>query len=162
MRSHFYTSVVLILVVIVFSGLNAPAQIVIATPTPGPPPVTVARNFYTWYIGAVNRGDDIMGHNGADIGRYVTDRLVQKVKELQIKTSSQLPFFPSGQFDATWVDHMDVSELTNDKNFWLWVTFPGVRVRLTFLFQNNKVWKIDSVIDDRASLESPPRPRRPR
>jgi Protein of unknown function (DUF3828) len=115
-------------------------------------PGAVIKNFYEWYMRAIDAGTDPFVKGRKTLLKYVTLRLVKQIERAEANGSDVDAFLFTQEFDATWGDKATVSYLRiNGATGTAIVTFDATtnypRVRVT-LAKEAGVWKIDGVKSD--------------
>ncbi|HEV7699536.1 MAG TPA: DUF3828 domain-containing protein [Pyrinomonadaceae bacterium] len=109
-------------------------------------PGAVIKNFYFWYINAVEAGTDPFKKGRTTLEKYVTLRLI---KEIERSERDADPFVQTQEWDKAWADTADFSGLRiKGKTATAIVTFDAAthypRVLMT-LIKEGTTWKIDRV-----------------
>lgn len=127
-------------------GLSVAAQ------TPEKTPGAVIKNFYVWYIQAIDAGTDPFIKGRKTLLKYVTLRLVKQIEHAEAKGADVDVFLYTQEFDAAWADKATVNYLrlkgatgTAIVTFDATTNYPRVRVALV---KDAGVWKIDGVKND--------------
>jgi len=116
-----------------------------AAQTPG----AVIKNFYVWYIQAIDSGTDPFVKGRKTLLKYVTLRLVKQIERAEATGADADVFLYTQEFDASWADKATTSNLrVNGATATAIVTFDAAtnypRVSVTLVKQAG-VWKIDRV-----------------
>jgi len=109
-------------------------------------PGAVIKNFYYWYINAIEAGTDPFKEGRATLHKYVTLRLIKQIE--RSKTDADA-FMQSQEWDKAWAEAATFSNLRiNGTTATAIVTFDATtnypRVSLT-LVREAGLWKIDKV-----------------
>lgn len=117
-------------------------------------PETVIKNFYSWYIDALNKNLDPLSRNHrTKLKQFVSARFIAEVEDMIRKNEYDADAFIAGQdWDKNWGENITVSKLTANKNkasanVFLKGKDKGMnhKLRITLL-QKNGSWKIDNVV----------------
>ncbi len=111
-------------------------------------PGAVIKNFYFWYINAIEAGNDPFKKGGPTLQKYVTLRLI---KQIERSESDADTFLQTQDWEAGWADNANVSNVrVKGATATAIVTFDATtnypRVSVTLVKQAG-VWKIDRVKD---------------
>lgn len=106
----------------------------------------VIKNFYYWYINAVEAGTDPFKKGRATLQKYVTLRLIKQIERSETDADA---FLQTQEWDKAWAVNSNVSNVrVNGTTATAIVTFDATtnypRVSLT-LVKEAGVWKIDRV-----------------
>ncbi|MEP6789073.1 MAG: DUF3828 domain-containing protein [Acidobacteriota bacterium] len=113
-------------------------------------PETVLKDFYQWYIRAVDVGPDPFRRSKPTMRKYVTVRLMEQIARDEARGLDADSFVMTQEWDADWAKHVTVSELSiKGAKATAIVTFgkdnyPRVAVTLVKVAG---IWKIDRVRD---------------
>lgn len=114
-------------------------------------PETVIKDFYKWYINAVEAGTDPFKKGRATLQKYVTLRLIKQIERAEANGSDSDAFLQSQDWDAAWANTVLVSKLiikpttaTAIVTFDKATNYPRVQVTLV---KEAGAWKIDRVKD---------------
>jgi hypothetical protein len=115
-------------------------------------PGAVIKNFYYWYINAVDGGTDPFKKGRATLQKYVTLRLIKQIERAESDGSDADAFLQTQEWDNAWADQATVSNLRiNGTTATAIVTLDAAtnypRVSVT-LVKDGGVWKIDRVKND--------------
>ncbi len=134
----------LVLLMTLFSNLAVNAQ------TGAGSPGAVIRNFYKWYIEAVDAGPDPFKQGKVTLKKYVTSRLIAQIARMEAKGLDADYFMQTQEWDGAWANNIDVPKLTvAGSTGSAIVTFGSdnyPRVVVT-LVKAAGIWKIDRVKD---------------
>jgi hypothetical protein len=133
----------LVLTAFLFMSFAGPMRAVAATPE------SVIKDFYKWYINAVEGGADPFKKGRATLQKYVTLRLIRQIERAESDGSDADAFLQTQEWDKAWANTAVVSKLsiksttataivTFDKE----TNYPRVLVTLV---KEAGVWKIDRV-----------------
>ena len=113
-------------------------------------PGAVIRNFYKWYIEAVDDGLDPFKQGKATLKKYVTARLIAQITRMEAKGLDADYFMQTQEWDRAWADNIDVPKLTGTRSTGTAIVTFGndnyPRVAVT-LVKAAGIWKIDRVKD---------------
>ena len=113
-------------------------------------PGAVIRNFYKWYIDAVDDGSDPFKQGKATLTKYVTRRLIAQISRMEAKGLDADYFMQTQEWDRAWADNIDVPKLTGTRSTGTAIVTFGndnyPRVAVT-LVKAAGIWKIDRVKD---------------
>jgi hypothetical protein len=130
-----------IFALLMFLSLAGPLRVTAAAPE------SVIKDFYSWYINAVENGPDPFKKGKATLQKYVTLRLI---KQIERSDSDADEFLQTQEWDAGWANSVKVSKLSvKGPTVTAVVTFGSgsyPRVQVT-LVKEAGVWKIDRVKD---------------
>ena len=109
----------------------------------------VIKNFYHWYINAVDAGTDPFKKGRATLQTYVTLRLIRQIERAESEGVDADAFLQTQEWDKSWADKATVSDVRiNGATATAIVTFDATtnypRVRVT-LVKDAGTWKIDRV-----------------
>jgi len=112
-------------------------------------PGAVIKNFYVWYINAIEAGTDPFKKGRATLQKYVTLRLIKQIERAETDGSEADAFLQTQDWDKAWAEAANVSNVrVNGARATAIVTFDTVtnypRVSLT-LVKEAGAWKIDKV-----------------
>ncbi|MCX8958784.1 DUF3828 domain-containing protein [Erwinia psidii] len=115
-------------------------------------PQTTSKNFYSWYLSALNKEESPIDEHDPLLNEYVTPRLLQKIHVL-IKSPDGMDddyFLQDQDYSDSWVDHVSVTRFTiNGDTASGDVTLgndPDDRQQLLVtLHRDLQGWKIDDV-----------------
>jgi len=115
----------------------------------GQTPGAAIKNFYHWYINAIEAGTDPFTKGRPTLQKYVTLRLVKQIERAEANGADVDVFTYTQEFDAVWADKATVTNVrVNGASATAVVTFDAKtnypRVRVT-LAKEAGVWKIDRV-----------------
>lgn len=82
-------------------------------------PQTVSKDFYSWYLSALNKEESPIDEHDPLLNRYVTLQLLQKINVL-IKSPDGMDddyFLQDQDYSDGWVDHVSVSRFTIDGDY---------------------------------------------
>ena len=109
-------------------------------------PGAVIKNFYYWYINAVEAGTDPFKKGRATLQKYVTLRLIKQIEKSETDADA---FLQTQEWDKAWADNANVSNVrvkgataTAIVTFDAATNYPRVSVTLV---KEAGVWKIDRV-----------------
>ena len=109
-------------------------------------PGAVIKNFYYWYINAVEAGTDPFKKGRATLQKYVTLRLIRQIERSETDADT---FLQSQEWDKAWAENANVSNVrvkgataTAIVTFDAATNYPRVSVTLVKVAG---VWKIDRV-----------------
>lgn len=109
-------------------------------------PGAVIKNFYYWYINAVEAGTDPFKKGRATLQKYVTLRLIKQIEKSETDADA---FLQTQEWDKAWADNANVSNVrVNGSTATAIVTFDATtnypRVAVTLVKEAGN-WKIDRV-----------------
>lgn len=115
-------------------------------------PGSVIKNFYEWYIKAIDAGTDPFVKGRKTLLKYVTLRFVKQIERAEARGADVDVFLYTQEFDPAWADQSDVSYVrikgatgTAIVTFDASTNYPRVRVTLV---KDAGAWKIDGVKND--------------
>lgn len=136
-RLALLTSTILVM------GLSVAAQ------TGEKSPGAVIKNFYQWYIRAIDAGTDPFVKGRKTLLKYVTPRLVKQIERAEANGEDVDVFTYTQEFDASWADKATVTNVrlkgamaTAIVTFDATTNYPRVSVTLV---KESGAWKIDKV-----------------
>ena len=135
------------MLMIAFAGNYAAASSARAVPNT---PESVIKEFYKWYIIAVDANEDPMKKGKATLKKYVTLRLISQIAREEAKGLDADSFVMTQEWDKEWANNVTVSKLSvKAATATAIVTFgtenyPRVAVTLV---KAAGIWKIDRVKD---------------
>lgn len=77
-------------------------------------PQTTSKNFYSWYLNALNKEESPIDEHDPVLNEYVTPQLLQKIYVL-IKSPDGMDddyFLQDQDYSDSWIDHVTVSRFT--------------------------------------------------
>lgn len=123
-------------------------------------PQTTSKNFYSWYLSALNKEESPIDEHDPVLNEYVTPQLLQKIYVL-IKSPDGMDddyFLQDQDYSDSWIDHVSVSRFTIDGDTAsVYVTLgndPEDRqLLLVTLHRERGVWKIDDVAKENLHVD---------
>jgi hypothetical protein len=149
-KSHFtgclMTIAMLSLALASLSFANGSHRVDRSTHLDSKTPGAVIKNFYYWYINAVEAGTDPFKKGRATLQKYVTLRLIKQIERSETDADA---FLQTQEWDKAWADNANVSNVrVNGATATAIVTFDATmnypRVSLTLVKEGDS-WKIDRV-----------------
>ncbi|HJQ27589.1 MAG TPA: DUF3828 domain-containing protein [Blastocatellia bacterium] len=150
MRASLFVKLRVALLMLVVSVVAAPSRAQ-AVAAPAKTPEAVIREFYKWYVHALNQGKDPLTHARPTMRRYVTARLIAAIDRMA-KGPDGLDgdyFIDAQDWDKDWEKNITVSNVVTKQ------TIATAKVALTgqemsrhlqlTLKQEAGAWKIDRV-----------------
>jgi Protein of unknown function (DUF3828) len=114
------------------------------------PPETVLKDFYKWYITAIDKGSDPFTKGKRKLKSYVTLRFIKQIERDEDNGLDADELTQTQEFDKDWADDVNVSKLAvKGTSATAIVTFGDSaypRMAVTLVKQAG-VWKIDRVKD---------------
>ena len=114
-------------------------------------PESVIKDFYKWYINAIEDGPDPFKKGKTTLKKYVTLRLINQIARDEAKGLDADAFVMTQEWDKEWANNITVSKLnikgttaTVIVTFGTLLNYPRVAVTLV---KAAGIWKIDRVKD---------------
>lgn len=115
----------------------------------GSSPGAVVKNFYEWYIRAIDAGTDPFAKGRKTLLKYVTLRFVKQIERAEASGADFDVFLYTQEFDSAWADNATVMSVrvkaataTAIVSFDATTNYPRVKVTMV---KNAGIWKIDGV-----------------
>lgn len=118
----------------------------------GSSPGSVIKNFYVWYIRAIDAGMDPFINDRKTLLKFVTLRFVKQIERSESAGADADPFLGTQEWDRAWAETANVSNVrVKGSTGSAVVSFDAAtdypRVRIT-LVKVGSEWKIDRVRND--------------
>lgn len=118
-------------------------------------PQTTSKNFYSWYLAALNKEESPIDEHDPLLNDYVTPRLLQKINVL-IKSPDGMEddyFLQDQDYSDAWIDHVSVSRFTIDGDTASGDVVLGndpsdQQLLLVTLHRDRHGWRIDDVVKE--------------
>lgn len=113
-------------------------------------PDTVLKDFYKWYITAIDKESDPFTKGRATLKRYVTLRFIKQIERDEDNGLDTDELTQTQEFDNTWAESVNVSKLSikgpSAKAIVMFGDSAYPRLSVTLVRQAG-VWKIDRVTE---------------